>query len=205
MIEECRNVDPENRLYWRANRRRLDPESLRDAMLAAAGTLDLQQMESTVSYLGDQATAVGSNPVRRRTDYQCRSVYLPVIRNDLPELFDVFDFANPHMATGARPQTNVPTQSLYLLNDPMVMAAAEATAKRLLAETGECSLETSIDHLFRLITGGNPGENEQRLIRDYLTEMARVENPEDPSNVTPAMWARCSQAIFASSRFQYLD
>ena len=205
VIEECRNIDPENRLYWRANRRRLDPESLRDAMLAAAGTLDLQQMESTVSYLGDQATAVGSNPVRRRTDYQCRSVYLPVIRNDLPELFDVFDFANPHMATGARPQTNVPTQSLYLLNDPMVMAAAEATAKRLLAETGECSLETRIDHLFRLITGGNPGENEQRLIRDYLTEMARVENPEDPSNVTPAMWARGSQAIFASSRFQYLD
>lgn len=205
MIPECRNVDPENRLYWRANRRRLDPESLRDAMLTAAGTLDLQPMESTVSYLGDQATAVGSNPVRRRTDYQCRSIYLPVIRNDLPELFDVFDFANPHTATGARPQTNVPTQSLYLLNDPMVMAAAEATAKRMLAETGECSLETRIDHLFRLITGGNPGENERRLIADYLRAMARVETPEDPSNVTLSMWARGCQAIFASSRFQYLD
>ena len=81
--------DPDNQLLWRAHRRRLDPESLRDAMLSSAGTLNLNPMESTVSYLGDQATAVGGNPVRRRTDFNCRSVYLPVIRNDLPELFDV--------------------------------------------------------------------------------------------------------------------
>ena len=86
-------IDPENRLLWRAHRRRLDPESLRDAMLSAAGNLDLKPMDSTVSYLGDQATAVGENPNRRRTDFPCRSVYLPVIRNDLPELFDVLSIS----------------------------------------------------------------------------------------------------------------
>ena len=96
---------------------------------------DLTPVDSTVSYLGDQATAVGRNEVRRRTDFNCRSVYLPVIRNDLPELFDVFDFANPHISTGERPKTTVPTQGLFMLNDSMVMAAAEATAKRIVAET----------------------------------------------------------------------
>ncbi len=80
-------IDPDNRLLWRAHRRRLEPEALRDAMLSAAGQLDLVPRESTVSYLGDQATAVGDNKNRRRTDFPCRSVYLPVIRNDLPELF----------------------------------------------------------------------------------------------------------------------
>src|SRR6185437_14996139 len=49
-------IDPDNRLLWRAHRRRLEPEALRDAMLTAAGQLDLSPQESTVSYLGDQAT-----------------------------------------------------------------------------------------------------------------------------------------------------
>ena len=68
--------------------------------VAAAGTLDLAPRESTVDYLGDQATAVGKNENRRRTDFSCRSVYLPVIRNDLPEVFDVFDFADPNIQLG---------------------------------------------------------------------------------------------------------
>ena len=138
----------------RAHRRRLDPESLRDAMLWAAGTLDLNRVDSTVSYLGDQATAVGGNEVRRRTDFNCRSVYLPVIRNDLPELFDVFDFANPHMSTGERPKTTVPTQGLFMLNDSMVMAAADATARRILAETSSQPIDARIDRMYQLIVGG---------------------------------------------------
>ncbi len=125
-------LDPENRLLWRGHRRRLDPEALRDAMLLAAGQLDLRPMQSTVWYLGDQATGVGIN-ARRRTDFPCRSVYLPVIRNDLPELFDVFDFANPHSTTGARPRTTVATQALFLLNNELVMDSAAAIATRLLA------------------------------------------------------------------------
>ena len=127
------SLDTKNRLLWRAHRRRLDPEALRDAMLSAAGELDLAPMESSVWYLGDQATAVGDNKVRRRTDFPCRSVYLPVIRNDLPELFDVFDFADPHTTTGMRSQTMVATQGLFILNDDVVMAAAEATARHLVA------------------------------------------------------------------------
>jgi hypothetical protein len=125
-------IDPENRFLWRAHRRRLDPESLRDAMLATADRLDLGWTESTVSYLGDQATAVGQNKNRRRTDFPCRSVYLPVIRNDLPEIFEVFDFADPHAATGARPKTTAATQGLFILNDEMVMDAAKAMAQRLI-------------------------------------------------------------------------
>ena len=115
--ESNHDLDPENRWLWRAHRRRLDPESLRDAMLMVAAELDVRPMESSVWYLGDQATAVGANKNRRRTDFPNRSVYLPVIRNDLPEVFDVFDFADPHATTGMRPSTMVATQGLYFLND----------------------------------------------------------------------------------------
>lgn len=197
--------DPDNRLLWRAHRRRLDPESLRDAMLSASGKLDLRPMDSTVWYLGDQATAVGGNPVRRRTDFPCRSVYLPVIRNDLPELFDVFDFANPHMTTGARPKTTVPTQGLFMLNDPLVMASAEATARRVVAETASLPREARIERMFQLIVSGSPTEQERRTLRDFLEATgSRLTAGGDPEPEIKALALAC-QAVFASSRFQILE
>jgi hypothetical protein len=200
--------DPENRFLWRAHRRRLDPESLRDAMLSAAGTLDLNAVDSTVSYLGDQATAVGTNEVRRRTDFNCRSVFLPVIRNDLPELFDVFDFANPHISMGERAKTTVPTQGLFMLNDSMVMAAANATARRILAETSSQPVEARINRMYHLIVGGLPTDNERQALRAYLQRMStRLQSSagdaSDESDVR-ALALAC-HAVFASSRFQFLE
>jgi mono/diheme cytochrome c family protein len=197
--------DPENILLWRANRRRLDPESLRDAMLSAAGTLELTQMDSTVAYLGDQATAVGSNPVRRRTDYNCRSVYLPVIRNDLPEIFEAFDFTNPHTTTGARPKTTVPTQGLFMLNDTMVMATAEITARRILTETAGQPAEARIQRAFQLIVSAGPTNIEQQAMQAYLQQTeTRLQVAGDPEASLKALTLAC-HALYASSRFQYVE
>ena len=199
------DTDPENILLWRATRRRLDPESLRDAMLAAAGTLELSPMESTVSYLGDQATAVGSNPVRRKTDYNCRSVYLPVIRNDLPEIFEAFDFTNPHTTTGARPKTTVPIQGLFMLNDAMVMATAEITARRILLETTGQPMEIRIQRMFQLIVSDGANDNEQQALLSYLQQTeSRLQAAGDAETSLKALAMAC-HALFASSRFQYVE
>ena len=211
-------VDPENRLLWRAHRRRLDPESLRDAMLSAAGTLDLKRLDSTVSYLGDQATAVGDNKNRRRTDFQCRSVYLPVIRNDLPELFAVFDFADPHATTGLRPQTMVATQGLFMLNDESVMAAAEAVARRLIEEDPTINVRTAEERpfaerkatlnastMYELILNAKPDDQE---LADMLTFIAATEQrlaAESESDASLRAWSLACHALFASSRFQILE
>ena len=89
-------IDPENRWLWRMNRRRLDAECLLDAMLSVSGQLVLD---------------VGGKSIRDgvKTDYdyehagmQQRAVYWPVLRNSLPPLFEVFDFANPSMVVGRR-------------------------------------------------------------------------------------------------------
>jgi hypothetical protein len=197
-------IDPDNRLLWRANRRRLDPEALRDTMLLIAGKLELSPMESTVAYLGDQATGVGEN-VRRRTDFPCRSIYLPIIRNDLPELFDVFDFANPHSTTGARPQTMVAQQGLFLLNDVMVMDAAEATAKRLLSDHSASEDAGRVDKMFELILAVTPAE-EERL---ELLKFVQQTESQLPADGTPEprvrAWSLACHALFAHSRFQFLE
>jgi hypothetical protein len=211
-----RASDPENRLLWRAHRRRLDPESLRDAMLSAAGTLDLTPMQSSVNYLGDQATAVGDNKNRRRTDFPNRSVYLPVIRNDLPELFEVFDFADPHTTTGMRSQTMVATQALFLLNDGSVMDAAEATARRVLSATenaesregragAEAMAEAVVEQLYQRVFSSTSSQVERAEVVRFVRETeARLASAGEAKPKLRA-WAIACQALFASSRFQILE
>jgi len=210
-------VDPGNRLLWRAHRRRLEPEAFRDAMLLAAGTLELEPVGSTVSYLGDQATAVGANTNRRRTDFSCRSVYLPVIRNDLPELFAVFDFADPHRTTGLRPETMVATQGLFILNDESVIAAADATARRLLAGGGGLAgsgglesgggLETRVlvERLFALVLGSPPSDAERDDIARFVETTRMRLATDDDAGARERAWSLACHALFASSRFQIVE
>ena len=203
-------VDPENSLLWRAHRRRLSPETLRDAMLQAAGTLDLTPMNSSVWYLGDQATAVGPNTNRRRTNFPNRSVYLPVIRNDLPELFDVFDFADPHATTGMRPETMVATQGLFLLNDESVQSAAEATAKRLLTEIpdGNSADAARIDRMFELTLNAEATDEDRKSFAKFLkatrAQLASKDTADEQKKMQTA-WSIACHALFASSRFQILE
>lgn len=200
-VAEAEKADPDNRWLWKANRQRLDPESLRDAILLLSGKLDLARVESTVAYLGDQATAVGDNKNRRRTDFNCRSIYLPVIRNDLPEVFAAFDFTNPHTTMGARPRTISPAQALFLMNDEMVMGAAEAAAKSFISRGGG----PKIEEVFEQILGTLPTPEEQLQIADFvLGTAARLTREGKPDPLLQA-WAMACQALFSSSRFQFID
>lgn len=198
--KQADTIAPDNTLLWQAHRRRLDPESLRDAMLLAAGKLDQSEVNSTVNYLGDQATAVGKNKNRRRTDFACRSVYLPMIRNDLPEIFEAFDFADPHCSTGARPRTTAATQSLFMLNDKSVADAAVAIAKRLLRE--ESKDNRRIDRMFELVIGDIPDDRErQQMIRFIHAAKGKLAPEENERRA----WGLAVHALLSSSRFQFLE
>src|SRR5262249_40088149 len=125
--------DPENRWLWRMNRRRLDVEALRDALLAVSGQLDRSPADSVVAHLNVQATGVGVKPNREPLSAR-RTVYLPVIRNDLPALFQLFDFGDSLSVNGRRSSTNVAPQALFMLNSPLVRLAARRTAERALSD-----------------------------------------------------------------------
>ena len=207
--EQAAAADPDNILLWRAHRRRLDPESLRDALLTAAGTIDLTPLDSSVSYLGDQATAVGGNTNRRRTDFPCRSVYLPVIRNDLPEVFAALDFTDPHRTTGMRPQTTVATQGLFMLNDEQVMDAAAATAQRVLAACDQADTSdtraTAIRMLFELVSGTPPTAADAEAMRRFLAESEEARRAGGSETPRQDAWGFAVHALFASSRFQVVE
>ena len=99
------NSDPGNQLYWRANRRFLDAEVMRDGMLLLSKSLD-------------PAPGGPSLPDGFRSEFgyrfttKKRSVYVPVFRNTGYEMFDLFDFANPNFTVGKRGNSTIPTQAL---------------------------------------------------------------------------------------------
>lgn len=198
------STDPDNIYLWRYPRRRIDPEAFRDTALQLAGMLDLNVYESTVSYLGDQATAVGPNTVRRRTDFPSRSVYLPVIRNDLPEIFEILDFADPQVATGMRRQTIVPTQGLFLLNDDQLMEAATKIAVSAGHQPDTHSIEQKIERVYELIVGKLPNAAEQAVLkRTYESLIASL--LADQADRELKSLSIVVHAILASSRFQFYE
>jgi hypothetical protein len=196
-------TDPDNRLYWRAHRRRLEPEVLRDAMLSVAGQLDLNPMGSSVWYLGDQATAVGANKNRRRTDFSARSLYLPMIRNDLPELFDAFDFTDPHAATGARPRTMAPAQGLFMLNDEMVVELSGKTVRRVCE--GISAPEGKLNALFQAVFNCLPSESEKRVFLRFVETAERSLKADGDPDPNHRAFSLVCQTMFSMSRFQFIE
>ena len=110
-------LDPENRLLWRFNRRRLDLEAMHDTLLLVSGRLDLTMQGRPVDVVNDPKTT-------RRT------VYGLVDRQSVPAVFRAFDFASPDLSTERRSRTTVPQQALFCMNSPLVIEQARALAAR---------------------------------------------------------------------------
>jgi hypothetical protein len=188
-------VDPDNRLLWRAHRKRVTAESLRDAMLAVSGELNRSPGGSPVAGLGYLAIN-NSNQASsgRDTSTLRRSVYLPIIRNELPAFLTTFDFADPDVVTGRRSETNVPAQALFLLNDPFVKQRAAATAEKLLADESASDSDRIVD-AYRLILTRTPTAEEMQRAETFITTgLDRGES-----------WRQFVQALFASTEFRMLD
>jgi hypothetical protein len=182
-------IDPENRLIWRMNRQRLDAEALRDSMLAVSGELKvlrggpgmpLEYPENSSSLEPKAVNPPAFSLVKFRPEQEFqRTVYLPVIRSAQPELArlrDLFDFTQPAQIAGRRPQTVVPTQALFLLNNslPRKRAAAMASAMVSMNQPNEYRMRQLWLQVF------NRPVTEPEL-RDAIEFLAEVDTPAKPS------------------------
>ncbi len=179
-------ADPENRLLHHFPLRRIDAETLRDSMLAIAGNLDRNG--------GGPALPPG---FRTEFGYEFkslrRSVYIPAFRNQLNELLGTFDFANPNFVVGRRSQSTIPSQSLYLANNPFVHAQANAAAKRLFADEPQDSA-ARLRLAYHRVLGRGPNAQESNLSREFLA--AEGDGPE--------AWASLVRNLFACVDFQFV-
>jgi hypothetical protein len=177
---ECRAVDPENRLLWRMNRRRLDFEATRDALLAVAGRLD---------------PAIGGPPIKTILEPAAtrRTVYGYIDRLNLPGLFRAFDYPSPDSTSPQRDVTVVPQQALFMMNNPLVVAEARALLNRP-ELSREQDFGRMITRMIRLAYGREPAAEEIRTAREFLGETA-----------TPARWEQYAQALLLANEFVFVD
>jgi cytochrome c553 len=153
-------ADPDNQFLARANIRRLEAEAIRDAMLQVSGRLD----ENTFG----PPTAGNSNR---------RSVYVEVIRNRLDPLLRAFDFPEPFSSTGRRDVTNVPAQSLMLMNDKAVTGYARSWAQRVLAQPGQSDtqrLQTMFTSAFSRPASTEDIQQAKTYLSESKQQQARV-------------------------------
>ncbi len=202
--------DPENAAIWRMSPRRLDAESLRDSMLAVSGQLTIPPPTGSV------VAQVGEGPVTRpRLGGQQimgaindsrntqRSVYLPIIRDNLPEALALFDAPDPSLIAADRPTTTVPSQGLFLMNNPFVIRAADMAASKLAKET---TTDTErIRAAYLSFYSRPPNEQElataQKFLATYQAQLAK--DRVTATQQQREKWGAFCQALFASAEFQY--
>ena len=146
-------LDGDNRLLWRANRQRLDAESMRDTLLSVAGELDL--------------TAEGKPTRLEDIRNHRRSVYGFVSRRKLDGSLALFDFPNPNLSAEKRTTTATPLQQLFFLNSEFLTARAKALASRL---TTAKTADERIKQAYRIVFGREATADELHLGRDYTAQ-----------------------------------
>jgi hypothetical protein len=204
-------VDPDNALVWRMSPRRLDAEAMRDSMLAVSGQLELKPpVGSAVARSGEGPPAgfgrLGSgNVIQAVNDPRNvnRSVYLPIVRDNMPEALALFDAPDPSLIVADRPTTTVPAQGLFLLNNPFVIRSAEAAADKLLKST---TTETERVRAAYLAFYGRPPnekelQNAEKFLKAYGDQLAKDRVPAIRRE--RETWSAFTQALFASAEFQY--
>ncbi|MCI0622163.1 MAG: DUF1553 domain-containing protein [Acidobacteria bacterium] len=177
-------IDPDNRLHWRANRRRLDVEALRDSFLFVSGRLDLT--------VGGPSMDLNDGLNARRT------VYAKIGRFKLNNLLTLFDFPEPSISSEQRNVTNVPVQGLFFMNSPLVYMQANQLAKRLSVEDSS-SDSLRINTAYRLLFGRDATEAEVSVGEKFLRE-----NEASGSDSVSA-WQLYAQVLLSSNEFLFVN
>lgn len=197
-------LDPDNIYVWRHARKRLEAEVIRDTILLASGTLtEKRPAGSVVTVHGGKLIQDSLTPDKIHKPSNHRSVYLPILRNGLPEVLEIFDVADPSLVVGRRNVTIVPAQDLYLMNNPFVLQKSEEFAQRLLQESDD--EKGRIDLAYRIALSRRSTEAEQLKAERFLAEVV-TSLPESKTEEERQMtaWTSFCQALFVSSEFRYL-
>lgn len=198
--------DPSNKFIWRMSRRRLEAEPLRDSILAASSQLKLDRpLGSAVMKMGEGEVGRGIETEYLDEPFPHRTVYMPILRTKMPPFLKTFDHPEPSNPQGLRDSTNVPAQSLFLMNSPFVIEQAKFLANAVIAETADS--EERLRILWQRTLSRSPTGTEINRSLEFLAKTDdKLKNEQsDATKRQTQSWAMLSQALFASAEFRYVD
>lgn len=201
--EIAEKTDPENRFLWRQFRRRMDAEVFRDSILAVAGKLDTRLG-------GGEMKVVSANPsptdlVKNQNFYETsprRSVYLPIVRSNIYDLFSLMDFPNSTVSIGKRNTTTIPTQALMMMNSPFFIDQAGHIAG-MIANVSDPSQDRNsfIHRLYQHVLTRPPTEMELQWVSDFVS---RFSDPDVVDSQVEALQA-LAHTLIISDDFLYIQ
>lgn len=206
MSEEARRIDPEGVLLQSYPVRRLEAEAIRDAMLSVSGSFDPTMYgESIPIYLSEFMKGRGRPGASGPLDGSGRrSIYISVRRNFLSPFMLVFDMPIPFTTFGKRNTSNVPAQSLTLLNDPFVIQQAETWAQTMIS-LKELSVQDKIKEMYAMAFARMPAEWEVDDAVAFLEAQTKVYGLTPEALVFDMRpWRDYGHALFNTKEFIHL-
>ncbi len=200
------NVSNYSRSRRRFNRRRLEAEAIRDALLAVSGALD-SRMGGPVLHVGNREFIFNhTSQDNTRYDSRRRSLYLPVIRNHLYDAFMLFDYTDASVPNGDRATTTVAPQALFMMNSDFVTQTTERLAAMLLASPGDDDAER-VKRLYVRAYARPPTAREATKARMFLERIERALRAAEPDTQRRHLraWSALCQVIVAANEFVYVN
>ncbi len=198
-----RRIDPGNELLSHAHVRRLEAEAIRDAVLATSGQLDLKMYGPGVNVYYVAKTE-GGGPKGPLDGERRRSIYQRIRRNAANPFLEAFDAPKPATTRGKRDATNVPAQSLTLLNDPFVIDQSAKWAKALVADGR--NRDERVRAMFVRALGRAATAQELADSREFLAELAAEHSvPAAELERHERVWQDFAQSLFCLKEFIYVD
>ncbi|MFM9963881.1 MAG: PSD1 and planctomycete cytochrome C domain-containing protein [Planctomycetaceae bacterium] len=188
-------TDPENRFFTRADVRRLEAEAVRDSLLAVSGRLDVTIGGSLLKLKNRDYFFDHTSKDLTTYDSRRRSLYLPVVRNNVYEVFQLLDFPDPAVSSGNRATTVVAPQALLMLNSDIVMQAAADFADRVLAESSDD--DQRLTRMYVMAYGREPSAEERKADRAFLAEVAQAGDQQQA-------WKMLCHVVLAANEFIYV-
>ena len=203
--DRAREIDPLNKLLQHMPARRLEAESIRDSLLAVSGRLDPTMYGAPISsrrsyFFAEDAAKEKPSPYGDDR----RSVYQEVRRNVHNPLLEAFDQPSPATTRGQRDVTNVPAQSLALMNSPFVTRLAEEWGRRL--ARGEAhSVDMRVEYMFLKAFGRRPLPEERGRTAGYLADLAKEHGVSESAILGSAkVWRAVAHSLFNFKEFIYI-
>ncbi|MGE0609855.1 MAG: DUF1553 domain-containing protein [Pirellulales bacterium] len=200
------NIDPENRLHWRHSRRRMEAEVVRDAILAVSGRLDLSAGGSLLMSKNREYVASTNSVNQANYDSQRRSVYLPVVRSALYEVFQAFDFADPSTMSGDRDSTTVAPQALFMMNSAVMLANTRQLAADFLGRAG-LDDAARVRECYLRAYSRPPSEEELVRAVDFVARYESLLRDRIPDEAERRLrsWQGLCRAILSANEFIFVE
>ena len=206
--DHAATIDSENSLQWRFDVRRLEAEAIRDSLLAVGGLLDHSLGGSLLhvknrDYFFDHTSKDETN-----YDSTRRSLYLPVVRNNLYDVFQLFDYADASVMNGNRSSTTIAPQALFLMNSELVHKTTTGMAKRVLASSNMKTADR-VTRLYSLAYGRLPTEDETNhsveALKSFDQLLADVQPNLSKKDRSFESWRLLCQVIASANEFIYIN